>query len=113
VIGIVSKAEDDNLRAYDIVAISALVAGKVYSKFSADLWSSMLKSGDDGWKIFEAYTRQLMTLATKLFGRQCVGKSHHADLGNISFSSTCRLYTPQYDCSALSGYQSLHETMIH
>lgn len=75
VIGINCKPNYGFMR-YDIVVVSALVAEKVYSKFMTDLWSVMLHSKNHGWAIFEAYTRQLMTQATTLYGRKCVGKKH-------------------------------------
>jgi hypothetical protein len=72
---------------YEIVAVSALVAEKVYSKFMADLWSVMLHSNDHGWAIFEAYTRHLMTQPTTLYGgRKCVGKTHQDYKNGIQIS---------------------------
>jgi hypothetical protein len=77
-IGIMSGS-DDEFRSYDVEVISPLVAEKICASFISTLWNTMLSSEDShSWKIFEAYTRQLMTLGSNdLFqGRWCVGKKH-------------------------------------
>jgi hypothetical protein len=58
----------------EAVLISALVAHKIYSTFTGELWQMMLGLGDKGQKIFKAYTCKLMATgkAQKLYGRPCV-----------------------------------------
>jgi Fe-S cluster assembly scaffold protein SufB len=68
---------NDSFDKENVIVISALVEERLYTKHINALWSEMLALGDDGWRIFEAYTRGLMaTISPQEFTcRQCVGKS--------------------------------------
>ena len=59
------------------VLVSEQVKELVFFKFMKNLWSIMLRSGDDGFSIFESYTRRLLAGETKIQfdARDCVGKS--------------------------------------
>lgn len=77
-IGIMSDS-GDKFRSCRVEEISPLVAEKICGSFMADLWNKVLFSKDShSWKIFEAYTRQLMAMqTTNLFqARWCVGQTH-------------------------------------
>ena len=59
----------------EVVPISQTVIEKVWNKFMASIWNTMIQDGKDGWKGFEAYTRQLMLKQARNFKcRPCVGK---------------------------------------
>jgi hypothetical protein len=61
-------------RRVEIVSLS--VEEKVSRKFMADLWNLMLQDDRVGWKIFEAYCRELMAIqpGRSFLRRPCCGK---------------------------------------
>lgn len=69
---------DDVFETKEVVVVSALVAEKLYTKFMADLWQVMIDLREDiGWKIFEAYTRELLIRRRHMFeGRWCTGTQY-------------------------------------
>jgi hypothetical protein len=53
---------DDLFDGKTASVISALVEERLYGKFISTIWYTMFGRGEDGWKIFEAYTRGLVAL---------------------------------------------------
>ena len=74
-IGFESKG-NGSFAEYDVVIISPEVAEQIYSKFMKTLWRTMIDLGEDGWKIFEAYTRSLLMSRRTFQCRTCCGKSN-------------------------------------
>lgn len=63
-------------RTKEVVVISALVREKIYTKFMKNIWQEMIRLDKEGWKVFEAYGRELLTgkQPLKLRGRICAVK---------------------------------------